>query len=409
MEEKSTRRMALDVLSRVWQKGDFLSVALDEEIAKNKDLTSQLRAYLTRLCMGTEEKLIFLDEVIEHYSSVPVKKIRPVMLYILRISVYQIFFMESAPDHAIVNEAVTLAKKRGLKNLSGFVNGILRSVLRDGRDHETMRKKLLTGEDIHDMSVSYSIPAWIVESFISDYGKETCEKICEGLFEPSATYAWAKDGSVIRIDDSSKIGEMDAFKNGDIYIMDRSSMQPVLMADIKEGDLVLDVCAAPGGKSLLAASRGAKVESRDLTDDKIKKIHENIIRMHMGNVTVKKWDATIDDPDCHGKYDVVIADLPCSGLGVMAKKPDIRYRLKKEDIASLAGIQRKILDVVSSYVKKGGKLVFSTCTLSRAENEDNVDYFLKGHGEFKLEEEKQIIPEAGGHDGFFVAVFKNGS
>ena len=408
MEEKNTRRVALDILSRVWQKGEFLSSALEEAFFR-KDLTDRDRAYITRLCMGTEEKLIFLDEVIAHYSSTPLKKLRPVMLYILRISVYQIFFMESAPDHAIVNEAVALAKKRGLYNLSGFANGLLRSVLRDGRDIKAMKKKLLTGNEIHDLSVSYSIPSWIIESFISDYGKEICEKICTGFSKPSATYAWAKDGSVIRIDDPSKIGEMEAFKSGDIYIMDKSSMQPVILADIKAGDMVLDVCAAPGGKSLLAASRGAKVESRDLTDDKVKKIHENIIRMHMGNVTVKKWDATIDDPDSHLKFDVVIADLPCSGLGVIAKKPDIRYRLKKEDITSLVGIQSSILDVVSEYVKPGGKLVFSTCTLSRAENEDNVLGFLKSHDNYKLEKEEQIIPEAGEHDGFFVAILKNGS
>ena len=415
MSDINLRRVALDVMSRVWEQEAYLGPTLDQAFVRYGDIDRRGRAFLTRLCFGTEEKLTFIDEVINSFSSTPMKKMRPAMRGILRLSVYQIYFMDSVPDHAVVSEAVGLAKKKGLKNLSGFVNGVLRSILRDGRDADAVCDRLISkkpGDQVYALSVRYSIPEWIVKLWIDDYGIDECERICGGFSKPSPITLWTNTDPVeIKTinDPGGSIDEMEGFSEGAFYVQDESSMQPVFMAGIKKGDTVLDVCAAPGGKSLLAARLGAAVVSRDISDEKIKKIEENISRMKMEEqVTAGVWDATEDDPQSHDSFDVVIADLPCSGLGILAKKPEIRYRLKKSDISDLAAIQERILSVVCGYVKPGGRLVFSTCTINKRENDDNADAFLSKHPEFKLLEKKQIMPEAGGHDGFFVTVMKRG-
>ncbi len=413
MSEINLRRVALDVMSQVWEQEKYLGPTLDQAFFRNGDIDRRGRAFLTRLCFGTEEKLIFIDEVIESFSSTPLKKMRPAIRGIMRLSVYQIYFMDSIPDHAIASEAVSLAKKKGFKNLSGFVNGVLRSILREGRDSETALRRLLDkspGDRLYEASVRYSIPKWIISLWRDDYGEKECLKICKGFSQPSPITLWTNTDPVEikRLDHlEGSIEEMEGFSEGAFYVMDESSMQPVFMADIKPGYRVLDVCAAPGGKSLLAARLGGIVESRDISDEKIARINENIARLRMEDrVTVKKWDATVDDPDSHDRYDVVLADLPCSGLGILAKKPEIRYRLKKDDIDALAELQAQILDTVRKYVRPGGRLVFSTCTVNRRENDSNTEHFLAKHEDYRMETKKQIFPGAGECDGFFVTVMR---
>ncbi len=409
MSEIDLRRVALETMLKVWRQDAYLGPTLDEAMSEYKDMDRRGRAFLTRLCFGTEERLIFLDEVIKSYSSVPFKKIKPVILAILRLSVYQIYYMDGVPDHAIVSEAVLLAKKKKLGNLSGFVNGVLRSVLRDGRDEKPAMEKLISSaRDVNEYSLRYSIPLWIIEMWTRDFGEEECATICRGFSKPSPITIWTNtDPMEIRTiaDPGGSIEDMEGFLQGEFYVQDESSMQPVLMSGIKAGDKVLDVCAAPGGKSLLAAKMGAFVESRDVSDSKLRKIEENIRRMGMSEtVHTKKWDATIADESAIRSYDAVIADLPCSGLGILSKKPEIRYRLEPSDIKSLAELQKKILSVVCEYVKEGGTLIYSTCTITGEENEGVTNSFLREHPQFKLRTKRQIMPEAGGHDGFFVAV-----
>ncbi len=413
MSDINLRRVALDVMTDVWEQGAYLGATLDQAFLRYGDIDRRGRAFLTRLCFGTEEKLILLDEVIGSYSSTPMKKMRPAMRGILRLSVYQAYYMDSVPDHAIVSEAVNLAKKKGLNNLSGFVNGLLRSILRDGRDSHEAISRLLEkkpGDGLYELSLRHSIPQWIISMWIRDYGEDECQKICEGFLVPPPITLWTNTDPVEikRIEHlNGSIEELEGFSEGAFYVQDTSSMQPVFMADIHPKDQVLDVCAAPGGKSLLAARFGGMVESRDISEEKISRIEENVKRLKMsGRVVVKKQDALLDDPSSHEKYDVVIADLPCSGLGILAKKPEIRYRLSPGDIASLAAMQQQMLDTVCAYVRPGGTLVFSTCTIDRAENDDNVSAFLEKHKEYKLEEKKQLLPMAGECDGFFVTVMK---
>ena len=191
-------------------------------------------------------------------------------------------------------------------------------------------------------------------------------------------------------------------------MQDVSSMLSVLAAGIKPGDEVVDVCAAPGGKAIYAAQlleHTGHVQARDLTDHKVELIEENIDRCQMDNMDALVWDATIPDENIVGAKDVVIADLPCSGLGILRKKPDIRFHQKPEQLQELAQLQREILSVVQAYTKSGGTLVFSTCTINRGENEDNTAWFLENYPMFQLQEEKQLLVDEQ-HDGFYYAVFR---
>ena len=197
-----------------------------------------------------------------------------------------------------------------------------------------------------------------------------------------------------------------AFKRGWFQVQDVSSMLVAETAAPKKNDYVIDVCAAPGGKSTHMAELlqgSGMVEARDLTEYKVDLIRENIARHGLSNMKAVQMDATVDDPDSHQKADVLVCDLPCSGLGVMGKKTDIRYKMTKEKAAELAKLQRQILSVVWDYVRPGGTLVYSTCTIHRSENEDNTAWFLKEHPEFSLEFQRQIFPGEAGSDGFFLA------
>ena len=199
---------------------------------------------------------------------------------------------------------------------------------------------------------------------------------------------------------------LSSFREGLFYVQDISSMMVAELAEPKEDDYIIDVCAAPGGKSTHLAEKlknTGMVEARDLTEYKVSLIEENISRHQLGNMKAVQMDATVLDEASIGKADIVIADLPCSGLGVMRKKTDIRYRMTKESEQELASLQRQMLDTVCQYVKADGKLIYSTCTIDKMENEENVTWFLKKHPEYVLEEMHQILPQAQYGDGFFIA------
>jgi 16S rRNA (cytosine967-C5)-methyltransferase len=203
------------------------------------------------------------------------------------------------------------------------------------------------------------------------------------------------------------ISAIDEFNNGLFYVQDYSSQLVCYKSGIKETDNVLDVCAAPGGKALHASQLAANgtVEARDLTDAKVALINENIARIGQTNITAKAWDATVLDPAAENKYDVVIADLPCSGLGIIRKKPDIKYNQTEASLGELVQLQAKILENAARYVKAGGVLCYSTCTINKDENENQVANFLSSHSEFKMMESEQLLPDKN-HDGFFICVMK---
>lgn len=399
----------------------FSHILLKNVLDKYNYIGEQDKAFIKRVFEGTLEREITLDHVINTYSKVPTEKMKPLIRCLLRMSVYQILYMDRVPDSAAINEAVKLAKKRKFVSLSGFVNGVLRTV---SREKENCVKT-------DDLSVRYSASELLVESLREDYGEEKARDILEhSLKERHLTVRmreelfksdideiideWEREGIQYRcliepsyayeLKNTGDLERLECFKRGLYTVMDASSMLVCENAHIKDGDIVLDVCAAPGGKSLHAVSKGAKVFARDVSEHKISLIEENIERLNAENITLKVWDATEFDDSVKDFADIVIADVPCSGFGVISKKPDIKNNVTKDSLDSIVELQRKIIDNVCRYVKKGGYLMYSTCTLRKAENEEQVAYIVKEHP-FEQEFVKTVFPDED-HDGFFIARLK---
>ncbi len=428
---ENSRELILDTLLLIDRDGEYSHIALKQVLDKYQYLDKKERAFITRVVNGTLERMIELDHIIHSFSKVKVNKMKPVIRMILRSGVYQIKYMDAVPDSAVCNESVKLAGKRGFTGLKGFVNGVLRNVSRNlARVEYPSREKDPEGY----LSIRYSLPAWLAAQWISEYGLEKAEEIGEGFFaerplcvrcntsrisREELAERLRREGVEVTPDEEvpcalwlqgyDHVAGLPEFREGLFYVQDLSSMRAVLWADSKEGDQVLDVCAAPGGKAIHVAEmlRGTgMVEARDLTDYKIGLLEENIRRAGLANIQAVKWDATLPDPEKEEKMDIVLADLPCSGLGVLGKKPDLRYKMTPEKEEELARLQQKILSVVQTYVKPGGTLVYSTCTIHRAENEENTRWFLENHPKFRLRKERQLLPGADRGDGFYIAVME---
>ena len=428
---ENSRELILDTLLLIDRDGEYSHIALKQVLDKYQYLDKKERAFITRVVNGTLERMIELDHIIHSFSKVKVNKMKPVIRMILRSGVYQIKYMDAVPDSAVCNESVKLAGKRGFTGLKGFVNGVLRNVSRNlARVEYPSREKDPEGY----LSIRYSLPAWLAAQWISEYGLEKAEEIGEGFFaerplcvrcntsrisREELAERLRREGVEVTPDEEvpcalwlqgyDHVAGLPEFREGLFYVQDLSSMRAVLWADPKEGDQVLDVCAAPGGKAIHVAEmlRGTgMVEARDLTDYKIGLLEENIRRAGLANIQAVKWDATLPDPEKEEKMDIVLADLPCSGLGVLGKKPDLRYKMTLEKEEELVRLQQKILSVVQTYVKPGGTLVYSTCTIHRAENEENTRWFLENHPKFRLKKERQLLPGADRGDGFYIAVME---
>lgn len=407
------------MLLAIDRDGQYSHLVLRDVLDKYQYLSKQERAFLTRLTEGTIERMLTLDYVIDQFSKTKVKKMKPLIRELMRLSVYQIMYMDGVPDAAVCNEAVKLARKRGFSGLSGFVNGVLRSVARGWKD-----------VTFQNESVRYSVPEWIIDGWNADYGRDVTEKMLEAFMQPAKitvrtntqkctpeelkdrlsqegvtveaiegiSYAFALSGF-------DYLAGLGSFQDGWFYVQDISSMTVAHAADPKKGDYIIDVCAAPGGKSSHLAELldgSGMVEARDLTEYKVGLIEENILRHDLHNMKAVQQDATLFDEASVEKADILICDLPCSGLGVIGRKSDIRYKMTAEKAHDLAVLQQEMLDTVWKYVKRGGKLIYSTCTIHKEENEDNVAAFLQKHPQFTLVEQRQIFPMEGS-DGFFVA------
>lgn len=441
-----TRELALGILLEAAEEGRFCHIVLRNVLDKYQYLEKQERAFLTRLAEGTLERMLELDYVIDQFSKVRVKKMKPVIRSLLRMSVYQLKYMDGVPDSAVCNEAVKLAKKKGFAGLTGFVNGVLRGIARGYKDVRYPDREKQTAEYL---SVRYSMPLWITEKWIAEYGRTAVEEMLKAFLEKTDTTIRVHRDKIsveelrealkaegieaapvegipfaLRLCRYDTLNRIQAFREGLFSVQDVSSMLCVEAAGPKEGDFCLDVCAAPGGKSLYLAEKLAGsgvVEARDLTDYKIRLIEENKKRCGREDIRCRLFDARRLDETVVGQADVVLADLPCSGLGVLGQKPDIKYRATPETLAELSRLQREILGVVWRYVKPGGTLVYSTCTINRQENEENAEWFLS---QFPFEAAPlpavfagfaggvqqrrgmcQMLPGPCGNDGFFVAKF----
>ncbi len=414
------RELALDILLEVLERGAPSHVVLNRALMKYQYLDKQDRAFITRVVEGTLEYRIQMDYVIDRCSHVKTAKMKPLIRTLLRMSVYQIFYMDRVPDSAVCNEAVKLAGKRRFAGLQGFVNGVLRSIIREKGIYESRRDASSDGvrgagmDAWPDDSVRYSMPQWLIGLWTESYGAENTRNMMRAFLMESpfsvrcnldqaprteieeslrlqgvtvTESAYADD--ILYLEGIDYPERLDAFRMGQIAVQDLSSACVAKAAGLKAGDVVLDVCGAPGGKAIHAASllvracreaRAGHILVRDISERKTVLIEENVRRCgYEDMVAVQVWDACIYDEEMAGKADVVFADLPCSGLGVIGRKPDIKERIRPEDIGVLAALQRKILSVVWQYVRPGGTLVYSTCTTAPQENIQNRDWFLENY------------------------------
>lgn len=426
-EQINTRNLVIDILMAVDRDGEFSHIVIRDVLDKYRYLPHQDRAFIKRVSEGTLERRIELDYIINQFSKTKVNKMKPVIRAILRSGVYQLKYMNSVPDSAACNEAVKLAVKRGFSGLKGFVNGVMRNI---SRNLDQISYPSVEAEPVKALSVRYSMPEWLTERFLKQFGQERCVHILEAFLDKNLTCVRV-DTSRISAEEAKKslesqgirtvsderlpyafyIDGYDAldgipeFESGLLYVQDIASMMAVHLSGVERDNFVLDVCAAPGGKSIHAAQMmqgTGMVEARDLTEYKVDLIVENIERCGVENMRAVVWDALEFDPDMENKADIVIADLPCSGLGVIGSKSDIKYNASEEKIQSLADLQRRILKVVHRYVKPGGTLMYSTCTITEEENQDNTKWFLDEYPDFHLTDEKQYLPDEG-CDGFYIA------
>ena len=441
-----TRELLMQMLLSVSQEEHYSHLVLRDTLEKYQFLPKKDRAFITRVFEGTIENRIKIDYWIDQVSSVKVNKMKPVIREIIRSAVYQIVYMDSVPDSAACNEAVKLAQKKGFFSLKGFVNGVLRNISRIKDDLPLPPKSMPKAY----LSVCYSTPEWLVDKWIRMYGEETTETMLRDFLEERPTTVRLRtfatnteqteklleaDGVTVTkapyvenaryIEGYDYVPGLTAFREGRIQVQDVSSMLVSICAGPQKGDAVLDLCAAPGGKSLHMADllQGTgSVEARDLTDYKVELIRQNIERSGAINIEAVRHDATVFDRRLEEKYDIVLADVPCSGLGVIGKKTDIKYRMDPDKIRELVQLQRQILHNAAAYVKPGGTLMFSTCTVCEEENQKNVAWLTSHYPlhtesldkwlpeELRSEETAngmlQLLPGVHKADGFFLARLK---
>ena len=460
---ENPRAVVLDILIDVLEHGGFSHQTI-YRLLNEEGFTSKERAFAVRLARGTIENALLLDDCIDQVSKTPVRKMKPLVRNVLREAVYQIRFMDNVPDSAAVNEAVKLMRKRGLSQLSGFVNGVLRGYLR-ARDagkepqprtdearystpqwildlwqesYPSEMKSILEGlNQKPDLTVVVNTRKISAEDLISRLREEGVEaerletgQFCTVTGQPGSKSEGAggrqKSSSLdkIRLNSSVDLERLPEFKEGLFYVQDLSSMLPAeaVMENLSQADgqgsykqtdgqaplTVIDLCSAPGGKSInmsLLLGKNANIISRDQSEEKIGKIRENAARLGISNIHPQVWDGTKTDPDMIGKADVILADLPCSGLGVFNRKPDIKYRVNEKDLQELQNLQREILTASLPYLKDGGLLVYSTCTVNPGENQENRDWILREAPHLSLIEDRQVFASAR-QDGFYVAVFR---
>ena len=417
------RQLAAKALIKVTSEGAYSNLVLNSLLKENK-LTPEDKALATAIFYGTLDRLVTIDFYLKKLIKTPLKKLKPYTLAVLRTAVYQIKYMSKIPDSAAVNEAVKMLKtsKEGFN--ASFVNGVLRNLIRT-------EIELPTGNSIYDISVGYSCPQWIVSILLRDYGtdftraflenallsppifirvntlKTSAEKLLTGFAEKKISAEKISDTALLIKPDGS-VEELEEYKNGLFFVQDLSCQKAIELLDIKENSTVLDLCAAPGGKSFNAAisAKEGRVVSCDLYEQRAGLIEKGAERLGLKNLNAKANDATLYDEKL-GLFDRIICDVPCSGLGVIRRKPDIKYK-PQDSFEELIKIQRDILLCADNYLSVGGKLLYSTCTLNRQENRENVDAFLKANPNYILLTEETFSPDKDNTDGFYAAVLQKG-
>lgn len=440
----SARALAVKVLSAVEQDGAYSNLELNRRL-KEAELSPADAGLATELVYGTIARLNTLDYYLERYVAKGVSKLQPWVRSLLRISVYQMIYLDRIPEHAVVSEAVNLAKKLGHQGISGMVNGVLRNMIRN-RDELRIPESLPVAERI---SLEHSHSLWMVERWIAQYGEETTEAICRANNEPPAVsvrvnttmttrdklmHEMASTGAVVEASQLSSDGILvrsggnmaltSWYRDGLFSVQDESSMLVAEAVAPEEDQLVLDCCAAPGGKTAHMAEKmhdRGRIVANDVHAHKRQLILDQAERLGLSCIDAVTGDALdLNERYPEASFDRILLDAPCSGLGVIRRKPDVKWTKSVEDIEGIASLQRELLDRVAPLLKPGGILVYSTCTIEPAENEDMVADFLNRHPEYRPAEASvwtksetaklkvvnggvQILPQYAHSDGFFIA------
>lgn len=430
---QTPREITLKLLVSTERNQSYSNIALDKTLSKYTLLKDVDRRFITALYYGVIERKITLDAVISAHSLRPLDKLSESVRAILRMGIYQLLYMDSVPDSAAVNESVLLAKDNKNPGTAGFVNALLRSFIRDGK------KLPHSGIRYRDLSVEYSCPEWLIKMWTVDYGEETAlSMLRSSVGRPPLTVRLntakfsvddiiaeleAEGVSVKLAEDISGCAELigcgscerlSAYKKGMFHVQDASCQICAKCVDAKPGDTVLDMCSAPGGKAFTIAEimeNSGRVIALDLHENRVRLIKEGAKRLGLDIIEAKTNNAKIIT-DNIPQADSVLCDVPCSGLGVIRRKPEIKY-CDKNAIEGLPSVQHDILAASSKYVKPGGTLVYSTCTLNRAENDNQAEKFLSENKDFEpyiIEKfgsyKITLTPETSGGDGFFIARFR---
>lgn len=432
----TARQVAFLTLLKIEKDKAYSNIALDSAV-KAYSLDSTDCAFISRLVYGVTERKITLDFVFSKFLKQPLKKLKPEILVILRLGTYQILFMDKIPDSAAVNESVLLAKNNKCDFASGLVNAVLRKVSENGQNI------LNTLSEEERVSVLYSAPLELVKFLNYHYNEENAEMILKSALIPKEitirvnTLKTTEDELVeileseniiakktfyknaLTLETSGAVYELSAYKNGLFYVEDISSQICVSELGLKENDKFIDICSAPGGKSFTAAQymkNKGEIYSCDIHSHRVELIKSGAERLGLTCIMPTENDATVYNENFKNA-DCVLCDVPCSGLGIIGKKPEIKYK-SLDEAKELIPIQKQILSTASQYVKKGGTLVYSTCSINPNENRKVCDWFLKENEEFKsvkvaidiprcIDEGDYLTltPHINNCDGFFIAKF----
>ena len=419
-----TRELALKILYKIDKEKAYSNIVLNEMINQNKkELTNKDIGLISEIVYGTTTWKLTLDEIIKKYSKIKLKKISPWILNILRMGIYQIVFLDKIPKSAAVNESVNLAKRYGHKASSSFVNAILRKVT--VKDYEEFFQ---LKEDIQRISITNSMPRWIIEELTKQLGdmkkveeiainsnlrphlsirinnlktaenKNIEQELIKKLEEKNIEVKQGLLEDFLILKNAKNIENMEEFRQGLFTIQDETAGLIPIILNPNKTDVILDACSSPGGKTTYLAEMMENqgiIEAWDIHEHRTKLVENTARRLGITNIETKVNDATIYDEKYKEKFDKILLDVPCLGLGVLKRKPDIKWQKSKEDVEEITKTQKQILENCSRYLKKGGELVYSTCSILKEENENIINNFLKVHENFytekiNIEENKKI-------------------
>lgn len=428
------RELALKILYKIEEENGYSNLILDEYLEKErKNLTIKDISLISEIVYGTITWKLTIDTILQEHSNIKLNKISKWIKNILRMGIYQIIFLDKIPKSAAVNESVNLCKKYGYKSIN-FVNAILRKV--EKSDYEKLKK---IENNFERISKQYSMPCWIVESLINQYGLEKAEEICKNsnvkpkttirvntlkltieeleqkLEEKQIAYERARIPDFLYLKNIKNISNLDLFKEGLFTIQDEGAGEIGYVLNPKPEETVLDACSAPGGKTTHLAElmkNDGNIVAWDIHEHRVKLVEENAKRLGISIVQTQVKDASIYQEKYKERFDKILLDVPCMGLGVLKRKPDIKWQKTNEDVIEIGKVQANLLKVCSNYLKPDGELVYSTCSILKEENEEIIEKVIKleeveinGKNSLEIVEKRTILPDEN-TDGFFICKIK---